>query len=225
MSLFDEYEQEFINAARLVSTKIGQFNYNNGDADAQKALDSAKKGLGDARSLLKQMEVTARSLEPAARNQARPKLAQYKKTLAGLEADLQRTDKGALFGGRSNDMTSMSMDHRGRMMSTTDNLRRQGDTLTKAQNTLAETEEVALGVMDELDRNRRTINSARSKANRTANMTDKARWLVRDMNSRNTKQKVFLCFVIIGLITMVGLIIYWLSQNGNSETNAPAPSP
>ena len=171
------------------------------------------------------MEVTARSLEPAARNQARPKLAQYKKTLAGLEADLQRTDKGALFGGRSNDMTSMSMDHRGRMMSTTDNLRRQGDTLTKAQNTLAETEEVALGVMDELDRNRRTINSARSKANRTANMTDKARWLVRDMNSRNTKQKVFLCFVIIGLITMVGLIIYWLSQNGNSETNAPAPSP
>ena len=69
MSLFDEYEQEFTNAARLVSTKIGQFNYNNGDADAQKALDSAKKGLGDARGLLKQMEVTARSLEPAARNQ------------------------------------------------------------------------------------------------------------------------------------------------------------
>ena len=61
-------------------------------------------------------------------------------------------------------MTSMSMDHRGRMMSTTDKLRRQGDTLSKAQNTLAETEEVALGVMDELDRNRRTINSARNKA-------------------------------------------------------------
>ena len=176
-------------ASRGVSTKIGQFNYNNGDSEAQKALSEARAGMDSARALLKQMEVTARSLEPSLRNQVRPKLAQYKKTLAGLESDLARTDRDTLFG--SDNMGSTSMDHRGRMMGTTDKLRRQGDTLKKAQNTLAETEEVALGVMDELDRNRRTINSARQKAKRTAGMTDRARWLVRDMSRRNTKHKIF----------------------------------
>ena len=122
-------------------------------------------------------------------------------------------------------MTSMSMDHRGRMMSTTDKLRRQGDTLSKAQNTLAETEEVALGVMDELDRNRRTINSARNKASRTANMTDRARWLVRDMQRRNTKHKIFLCFVILVVFSLIGVIIWWLSSNGVKINDSGAPSP
>ena len=84
MSLFEQYEEEFLNTSRGVSQRIGQFNYNNGDAEAQKALNAAKQGVEEARGLLKQMEVTARSLEPAVRNQVRPKLAQYKKTLSGL---------------------------------------------------------------------------------------------------------------------------------------------
>ena len=223
MSLFDQYEEEFLSASRGVSSKIGQFNYNNGDSEAQTALREAREGLDNARSLLKQMEVTARSLEPSLRNQVRPKLAQYKKTLSGLESDLSRTDRDALFGG--NNMASTSMDHRGRMMGTTDKLRRQGDTLKKAQNTLAETEEVALGVMDELDRNRRTINSARQKAKRTAGMTDRARWLVRDMSRRNTKHKIFLCFVILLLIALISVIIWYVSKPADSGNVAPSTSP
>ena len=105
MSLFEQYEEEFLTASRGVSTKIGQFNYNNGDSEAQKALSEARAGMDSARALLKQMEVTARSLEPSLRNQVRPKLAQYKKTLAGLESDLARTDRDTLFG--SDNMGSM----------------------------------------------------------------------------------------------------------------------
>ena len=56
MSLFDQYEEEFLAASRGVSSKIGQFNYNNGDSEAQTALREAREGLDNARSLLKQME-------------------------------------------------------------------------------------------------------------------------------------------------------------------------
>ena len=55
MSLFEQYEEEFLTASRGVSTKIGQFNYNNGDSEAQKALSEARAGMDSARALLKQM--------------------------------------------------------------------------------------------------------------------------------------------------------------------------
>ena len=205
---FEEYEQEFLQAIRDATTLIGKSNYANNQSESNGALSEAQKSVVRARQTFKQMKLAANS-NASLRVQLRPKLSQYKKTLDGLETDLQRAERSGLFGDEdSSRFSSSTRKHREQMSNNTARMQKQRETLENSNNTLNQTNEVALGVMDELARNRQTIQSARGKAKRMMGTTDRARWLVSDMARRNTKTKLIARLTFTFVCAMIAYLIY-----------------
>ena len=230
---FEEYEQDFLASIRTATTLIGKSNYANNAGESQAALGEAQQNVVDARRTFKQMKLAANS-NAGLRVQLRPKLSQYKKTLDGLETDLHRAERSGLFGDGDSRLSSDTQSHRDRMSHNTARMQKQRQTLENSNNTLNETNEVALGVMDELARNRQTIQSARGKAKRMMGGTDRARWLVSDMAKRNAKTKVLACLVFTFVCGMIGYLVYLalgFGQGSGGEgggtavvTKSPSPS-
>ena len=119
-------------------------------------------------------------------------------------------------GGGEGGLSGATKSHRDRMSQNTSRMQKQRQTLENSNNTLHETNEVALGVMDELARNRQTIQSARGKAKRMMGGTDRARWLVSDMAKRNAKTKVLACLVFTFVCGMIGYLVY-LALGGGGQ--------
>lgn len=77
---------------------------------------------------------------------------------------------------------------------------------------MADTEDVALEITEELGRNREKIQSAREKVLDVSGMTNTARRLVSSMSKRETQQKMMmygLAFVLVGAIIVV---IYYMQK-------------
>ena len=207
--MFEEYEAEFRETLTNVNRLIGEANYSNDS----RALQEAQDLLIEAKNAYKQMKLAANS-NASLRVQLRPKLATYKKSLDGAENDCKRAARGGLLGdtGRSGGGGSSSKFQRDQMSSNTERLRKQRETLEQSNQTLNSTNDVALNVMDELTRNRQTIQNSRSKAKKMMGGTDRARWIVGDMARRNTQTKIIACCVFLFVISMIGVLLWQVTK-------------
>lgn len=117
-----------------------------------------------AGDLLKQMEVEVRSHDAATRKVLTEKVNQYKRVLSSLRTDFgkakEESERSNLFSG------TKSGEDRQRLLNTNEKLSRQNETILNAQRTVAETEDVAMDITNELARNREKIESSRDKVRR-----------------------------------------------------------
>ena len=223
---FEEYEIEFRETLTNVNRLIGEANYSNN----RNALQEAQDLLIQAKTAYKQMKLAANS-NAALRVQLRPKLSTYKKSLDGADNDCKRAARSGLMGDSGGHYSSDTRGHRDQMSNNTDRLRQQRETLQQTNETLNSTQDVALNVIDELSRNRQTIQNSRAKAKQMMGGTSRARWLVGDMARRNTQTKIIACCVFVFVISMVGVLIWQVSKGPDapavqpSVTATPAPSP
>jgi vesicle transport through interaction with t-SNAREs 1 len=114
-----------------------------------------------AGDLLKQMEVEVRSHDSATRKVLSEKVNQYKRVLTSLKTDFKKvkedSERNNLFAG------TKSGEDRQRLLNTNEKLGRQNETILAAQRSVAETEDVAMDITNELARNREKIESSRDK--------------------------------------------------------------
>lgn len=107
------------------------------------------------------MEVEVRSHDSATRKVLTEKVKQYKRVLGSLQADFSKvkeeSERNDLFSG-----TKSGAD-RQRLLNTNEKLNRQNETILSAQRSVAETEDVAMDITNELSRNREKIESSREK--------------------------------------------------------------
>ena len=64
-------------------------------------------------------------------------------------------------------------------------IRSQNETLLNARSAIAETEGVAMGITEDLSRQRETMNSAHGRVNEVSNMAEKGDGILRGMLRRN----------------------------------------
>lgn len=183
--------------------------------------------LAQAGDLVKQMEVEIRSHDAATRKVLSEKIAQYKKSLASLRSDFERArtevDRAKLVGSGG-----QSSQDRERFLSANEKwvqwivqqiisnfdarLNRQNETILNATRTVAETEDVAMEITQELGRNREKIESAHSKVREFSGMTDTARRLIHSMSKREIQQKFILVFIALVLAGAIGFVIYYTTK-------------
>jgi vesicle transport through interaction with t-SNAREs protein 1 len=159
MSIFDAYDQEFTSLTQEINKSIQELKNEKGDKSS--SLIRLIEGLfSQSSDLIKQMEVEVRSHDPQTRKVLNDKVGQYKKSVASLKTDFERTKeqskRSALIGDRS-------AGDRQRLLDGNDKIRQQNDTILRAHQTVMETEDVALEITSELSRNREKIESARGK--------------------------------------------------------------
>ena len=142
-----------------------------------------------------------------------------KTRLANLRDDFESA-KGfverANLGLDRNDMESGGKGGRGgssngskeRLLSNTDALHSQSETLHNARQIMAETESVALEITEELGRHRETISSAHGRVRQVTGMTNRARRIVQSMSRREVQQRLIL-WGVGGVILVVFLILVY----------------
>jgi chromosome segregation ATPase len=224
MTDFEFHEQEFRETLTNVNRLIGEANYSN----SRSALQEAQDLLIQCKSAYKQMKLAANS-NASLRVQLRPKLSTYKKSLDGAENDCKRAARSGLFGENTGGgLSADTKSQRKQMSDNTERLRKQRETLEQSNQTLNSTQDVALNVMDELARNRQTIQNSRGKARKMLGGTDRARWIVGDMSRRNTQTKIIACCVFVFVLSMIGVLIWQVTKGPDSPAVQPtitSPSP
>ena len=129
-----------------------------------------------------------RGLPEPTRGQLGSKVKTYRESLEVVSADLrkmqQKIQRSSLLGSPGGAASrpldfDKSLDARGRMQQNTDKLQNSSAVLDAAHGTLEETLNIATGSMEELGRNRETLNRVRSNVGVVSSTMDEARRIIR----------------------------------------------
>ena len=143
------------------------------------------------------------------------RIRSYKDSLATIQRDLDRArDKfshSALMAGSSADLSfsdSSRAQHQ-RLIDSNTRLAEGTDRLESTRRVLGETEDVALGISEQLHRDRQVISGIRDKTAETGGLMDNARRIVRSMSRRECQQKLIMACFALFLLAAIILIVYF----------------
>mmetsp|Transcript_23694 Transcript_23694/g.50243 ORF Transcript_23694/g.50243 Transcript_23694/m.50243 type:complete len:237 (+) Transcript_23694:172-882(+) len=226
---FERYDEEFLSLTEQVTSKLRGLDPSTSSsssvppaATADADLKMAHNLLLQADDLLKQMGLEARGVEDASvKRDLLGKVRVCKTRLANLRDDYESA-KGFVersnLGLGSSDLESGYRNGGGRngsmgggkerLLSNTDALQSQSETLANARSIMAETENVALEITEELGRHRETIQSAHGRVRQVTGMTNRARRIVQSMSRREVQQKLILYGVGGTIIVVFLMLIY-----------------
>lgn len=208
-SVFDDAEQEYKRLADTLRARVA----NVGESPSPADIRNMENDLKAAQGFIRAMDMEARNCDPGTRRSLSSKLQLYRSVLSDIKKDVTslrgHVDRASLFGGPDGVELTESRGHRERLLGANSRLQNTNATLEGALRTVADTEDVAIGITGELARNRETIVSAQRKARQTTTMTHQARRLVQGMRRRTLIQKAILCFFILVLLGVIVVVVYF----------------
>lgn len=152
MSVFEANEEEFLGVCRQCSKAISQASTYENDADKKlDLLNNVSRDLGQAKDLIRQMEVEVRSQDSAAAKRAlADKVSSHKQTLSALQRDYDETKQAAerhsLLGSTSDAQDDAALEQRSRLMCANERLERGSSRIRNAMELVNETEMTGEGL-------------------------------------------------------------------------------
>ena len=170
--------------------------------------------LKQACDLVKQMDVEVRGAEGGQSRllgeRARPVREQLKRLQAQFREAQETAERDALLGGAGGvGLSDAGCASRSRLVTANARAQRQTDVIRGALEIAHDTEQVAIDIARELERNRETIGSIRGHISDTSGALGVARNLINSMQKREVQQKVVLGFVAIVLIGVISGVCYF----------------
>jgi len=219
--MFQSYEREVEAIVGSIEDRLDQVQDFDSDARSNRTLlKQVEADLTQVHSVLKQMEVEARSgggdgksMKSAVRRH-KARVRSLRDTFEKVKSKSERDDLMSSRGGGG-------YDERDRYERVTARMAESTDTLLQSKRTLAETEEVALGITEQLGSNRQTILSAHGKVRETGGMVGSAYRILRGMQRRATRQKLLLWFIMFCLV--IGML--WIIISAFKKDPEPTASP
>eukprot|EP00984_Skeletonema_dohrnii_P018552 scaffold8683_cov79-Skeletonema_dohrnii-CCMP3373.AAC.10 len=141
-------------------------------------VDEVDEMLKQGEDLVKQMGLEARGMDDAVvKRDLLSKVKEYKAQLANLRTEYELATLIKVDNDNYNTSSSI-VDARS-------TVRSQNETLLNARSAIAETEGVAMGITEDLSRQRETMNSAHGRVNEVSDMAEKGDGILRGMLRRN----------------------------------------
>ena len=209
--MFEQYETELSEILRDVKQKLSMATSYTDDAKAKLAAVEEIGGLmTQAGDLTKQLDVEVRSADPNSKRmlqgRQQPLKDMYKSLQQQFHAAQEEAQRSAVLGTGTKDASASS---RGRLVDANTRASRQNDVIRGALEVAHDTEQVALDITGELQRNRETIQNIRGHISDTSGSLGTARGLINSMQKREVQQKVILSFVAAVLIGAIGTVSYY----------------
>lgn len=213
--MFSQYQSEFNSIATDVAAKLQTVNaYSDNPMHSQskpETLRQVEEQLKQACDLVKQMDVEVRSAEGGQRRllgeRAKPVRDQLKRLQGDFRECSERVEKEALVGGAR--LGTGEAKDRGRLVDANERAQRQTQVIKGALEIAQDTEQVALDITNELERNRETISSIRGHIADTSGALGTARGLIASMQKREVQQKAVLSFVALIMFCSIGTAMYY----------------
>jgi vesicle transport through interaction with t-SNAREs protein 1 len=213
---FSRYNEEFSSLQNQIrstlSTITAALDNNPSDTTIESKMSHANNLLSQAKDLLKQMTIESRSIDDKDIKADCQKVVRVAKgNQANLVEDVKavqnRVERQSLLrtsvdleAGVSTGKNSAAREH---LLKTNSALQSQNSTLDKARRVMAETEDVALEITEELSRNRETIESAHSRVRGVNILTNQARRVLMNMQRRDTQQRMIIYGIFVGMFIAV----------------------
>lgn len=213
---FSRYNEEFSSIQNQIrstlSTITSILDNNPSDSTVESKMSHANNLLSQAKDLLKQMTIESRSIDDKDIKAECQKVVRVAKgNQANLVEDVKavqnRVERQALLQGSvdleagiSTGRKSAAREH---LLKTNSALQSQNSTLDKARRVMAETEDVALEITEELSRNRETIESSHSRVRGVNILTNQARRVLISMQRRETQQRMIIYGIFVAMFIAV----------------------
>lgn len=221
---FSRYNDEFSSIQSQIRSTLDFVRNKLGNDPSNPSIESkmthASNLLSQAKDLLKQMTIESRSVDDKEIKAECQKIVRVAKgnhanlvdDVKAVQNEVDRSD--LLSGGRDRDIESgrsgKNSAVREHLLQTNNALQAQNSTLDNARRVMAETEDVALEITEELSRNREAIQSAGSRVRGVSSLTNRARRVLVNMQRREVQQKMIVYgigFVIfIAFLFMMGFL-------------------
>merc|ERR1711937_76930 len=214
-AIFDGYEREYCELSTQLGRKTSMLGSLSGDMRSQKVRD-INNDLSEAEALIRRMDLEARSLPPDKKGPLLSKLREYKADLNKLKSDAKKASSSssdmsnrAELGLVGDHWSASSAAQRERLLATTDRINRAGDNIKQSRQTLLETEELGVNILQDLHRQRETIRHARDTLHGVDDNITKSRKILSVMARRIIQNKAIMFGIMLLLVGSIGLIIYF----------------
>lgn len=212
-ALLEDSKEDFQSCTSGISKKISELgSLEPGSSSVSRVTREAKKYVRDADACLRYMDNQVRDQPPKVRRQLAPMLQTFRGDLANLKADLERAiqaaERGSLLSGADR-MSKQTEDQRERARQAARRMDRTTKRLEDTRATLAETEDIGVGIMTDLHTQRETLLRAHQKVKDTNQLTTRARRLLRGIQGRACTNKLMLWVIIVVLLGLIGVVIYF----------------
>ncbi|XP_050230371.1 vesicle transport v-SNARE 13 [Mercurialis annua] len=214
--VFEGYERQYCELSANLSRKCTSSGSLDGEQKKQR-LSEVKAGLEDAESLIRKMDLEARSLQPNVKAVLLAKLREYKSDLNNLKSEVKRIASGSLNSAARDELLESGMadtltasaDQRSRLMMSTGRLNHTSDRIKDSRKTMLETEELGVSILHDLNQQRQSLLHAHNTLHGVDDNIGKSKKVLSGMARRMNRNKWTIGAVIAVLVIAIGLILFF----------------
>jgi novel plant SNARE len=207
------------------------------DATMEKAaaLDRVKSRLRSAKGTKRSFKMEIRLVQDVGqRRKYEQRLATLENLLQTLQADVKametESQRGELFiaadTGNGNDATGGQMDG----VKAGDNMLKEAshlqdktqDSLANTRNMIAQSKEVGVSTLEELERQRGVIENINNETDRINDNLARAEILLKQFGKRMASDHMIQCFAVVNCLLLLGVILYAVLKGGTLTNNGDA---
>lgn len=214
--VFDEYERRYCELSANLSKKCTSASLLDGEQKKQK-VSEIKAGIDEAESLIRKMDLEARSLPPNIKAVLLAKLREYKSDLNNLKSEVKRISSGnpnqaardELLESGMADALTVSAEQRARLMMSTERLNKSSDRIKDSRRTMLETEELGVSILQDLHGQRQALLHANNTLHGVDDNISRSKRILTNMSRRMSRNKWIIGTIIVALVIAIILIMYF----------------
>ncbi|XP_051136770.1 vesicle transport v-SNARE 13-like [Andrographis paniculata] len=214
--VFEAYERQYCELSANLSKTITSASILDGEQKKQK-ISEVKEGLDDAESLIRKMDLEARSLPPSEKATLLAKLREYKNDLNNLKAEVKRimsansdpSSRDRLMESGMINTTMASGNQRERLMVSTERLNQSSDRIRESRKTMLETEELGVSILQDLHQQRQSLLHAHSTLHGVDDNISRSKRILTNMTRRMNRNKWIIGSIIAALVVAIILVLYF----------------
>ncbi|XP_037473180.1 vesicle transport v-SNARE 11-like isoform X2 [Triticum dicoccoides] len=164
--VFEGYERQYREISAALSRKCASASALDGEKKQQK-LSEIQADVQESESLIRKMDLEARSLHATVRAGLLSKLRQYKSDLNNIKSETKKVSAPNAQQAAREELLNSGMPGtlgRGRLMMTSERLNQSSDRIRESQITALDTEEIGVSILQNLHNQRETLMRAHKTA-------------------------------------------------------------
>ncbi|XP_027126701.1 vesicle transport v-SNARE 11 isoform X1 [Coffea arabica] len=214
--VFDGYERQYCELSANLSKKCTTATILDGEQKKQK-ISEVKAGLDDADTLIRKMDLEARSLPPSVKASLLAKLREYKTDLNNLKTEVKRISsansnqaaRDELLESGMADAMMVAADQRGRLMMSTERLNKSSDRIRESRKVMLETEDLGVSILQDLHQQRQSLLHANNTLHGVDDNISRSKKILTNMSRRMSRNKWIIGSIIAALVIAIILILYF----------------
>lgn len=201
--------------------------------DQAAAVQEAKQAVSGANSTKRSFKMEIRLVSDAqSRRKYESRLQQLDQKLKGLNADVKavesETARGELFlssnGGERSEQPGDGVAAGNQMLQEAHGLQdKTQDSLSRTKQMVAESKEVGVATLEELQRQREVLTSIEQETDRLDDNLARAEKLLKQFGRRMASDHFIQCFTMINVLLLLGVIVYAILKGKNLRGEEAVP--